>query len=144
MGEITVIDADSLVMGRLASEVASRILAGEEIHVINAEKAVLSGDRRDIVQRYKDKRDKGTPRKGPYHPRTPDRILKRSIRGMVPDQKPRGREALERLRVFMGVPEDLADAEAETVEDARRPDIVSYITLAELSEGLGYEVKVDT
>lgn len=142
--DVTVIDATDLVLGRLASEVASRLLDGETIHIIRAEGAIISGDRREVVQRYRDKRDRGTQRKGPFHPRTPDNVLKRTIRGMVPDQKPRGRQALKRLRVYMGVPDHLAGADAETVEAARRPDIVSSITLAELARGLGYEVKVNS
>lgn len=134
-----VVDADGLVLGRLCTHVAKRLLDGEQISVVRAERAVISGDRNEIVQRYRDKRNLGTQRKGPFFPRTPDRILKRAIRGMVPYQKPRGREALARLRVFMGVPTELAGADAATVPDATSEALVSFITLAELAEALGYE-----
>lgn len=142
--EVVVFDADGLVMGRLATEVAQLLLDGKGVRVVRAERAIISGDRRAIVQRYKDKRDVGTARKGPFHPRTPDRVLKRAVRGMLPHKKPRGREAFKRLRVYMGLPDELAGADARTVEDAQGEDIVSFITLAELSRGLGYEVKVET
>lgn len=144
--DLTVIDATDLVLGRLCTDVAKRLLNGETVRIVHAEKAIISGDRREIVARYKEKRELGTSRKGPFRPRTPDRILKRTVRGMLPYQKPRGREAYKRLRVYMGVPDDLAEAAAtaETVEDAGGERLVSFITLAELSRGLGYEVKVET
>lgn len=134
-----VVDAEGLVLGRLCTHVAKRLLDGEEVAVVHAERAVISGDRNEIVQRYRDKRNLGTQRKGPFFPRTPDRILKRTVRGMLPDQKPRGREALARLRVYMGVPDELAGADAATVPDATSEALVSFITLAELAEALGYE-----
>lgn len=139
----TVFDATDLVLGRLATHVAKRLLEGEEVRVVRAERAVISGDRNEVVQRYRDKRDLGTHRKGPFFPRTPDRILKRTVRGMLPYQKPRGREAYGRLKVYMGTPSELEGAEAETVPDATSEGIVSFITLAELSAGLGFEVEVN-
>ncbi len=39
---VTVIDADGLLLGRMASVVAGRALAGEEIAIVNAEKAIVS------------------------------------------------------------------------------------------------------
>lgn len=141
MAEPAVVDATDLVLGRLAGEVAPRLLDGEEIRVVNAEAAIISGKRRDIVDRYKAKREKGTPRKGPKYPRAPDRILKRTIRGMLPDQQPRGRDALKRLKVYISTPDELAGVDAETIDAAHRPDIVSSVTLGEVSEALGYEVR---
>ena len=41
---------------------------------------------------------------GPFHHRAPSKILFRSIRGMVPHKTPRGAAALERLKLFEGVP----------------------------------------
>jgi ribosomal protein L13 len=43
-----VIDASGSIMGRLASSVAKSLLNGEEVHVINAEEAVIS-DRKSVV-----------------------------------------------------------------------------------------------
>ncbi|MDD2803867.1 MAG: uL13 family ribosomal protein, partial [Methanocorpusculum sp.] len=40
---VTVIDGENLLLGRLSSIVATRILAGEEIAIINAEKVIVSG-----------------------------------------------------------------------------------------------------
>lgn len=141
MAEPTVIDATGLVLGRLAGQVAPRLLDGEEIRIVNAEEAIVSGKRRRVVDNYKTKREKGTPRTGPKFPRAPDKILKRTVRGMLPDQKPRGRDALKRLKVYISTPDELADVEPETVDEAHRPDIVSSVTLGEISEALGYEVR---
>ena len=73
-------------------------------------------------------------RKGPYFSRMPHMILKRTVRGMLPYQQPKGRMAYKRLRVFIGVPEELKDAEVEKLEMKRSLD---YMTLKELSGYLG-------
>ena len=39
----TIIDATDLVLGRMANQVAKRLLQGEEIQIVNAEKAIVSG-----------------------------------------------------------------------------------------------------
>ncbi len=50
---MTVINADGMILGRLASILAKRLLAGEEIHIINAEKIVISGDKVTTFGEYK-------------------------------------------------------------------------------------------
>ena len=94
------IDASNHVLGRLASKVAKHVLCGEAVAVVNAEKAVVIGNPKAIVASYKERRDRGDPYHGPFYPRHPDRILKRTVRGMLPYKTPRGREAFKRLRVF--------------------------------------------
>ena len=48
---MAVIDANGLILGRLASTVAKRLLSGdEEIHIVNAEKAVISGSRASTLR----------------------------------------------------------------------------------------------
>ncbi|MFY1645128.1 50S ribosomal protein L13, partial [Methanoculleus bourgensis] len=56
---VTVIDADGLLLGRMASVVAGRALAGEEIAIVNAEKAIVSGDRAYVLADYYRKRNRG-------------------------------------------------------------------------------------
>lgn len=119
MTEPTVIDADGAVLGRLASQAAKRALDGEEIRVVNAERALITGSEDAILEKYREKREVGSQRKGPFYPRMPDRIFKRTVRGMLPYQQPRGREALRRVRAYVGVPEEFEDADAEVVDDAR-------------------------
>ena len=99
---VTVIDGDGLLVGRLASNVAKRALAGEEIAVVNAEKAVISGTRARVLGNYKQKRQRGSREGGPFFPRRPDHILKRTIRGMVPYKRERGIEAMKRIKIYVG------------------------------------------
>ncbi|MCG2895416.1 MAG: uL13 family ribosomal protein, partial [Vulcanisaeta sp.] len=71
---------------------------------------------------------------GPKIPRKPDRILRRVIRGMLPRKSGRGREALRRVRVFMGVPPQYVNADKVVIKGALlsiRPG-AKYVTLEEL------------
>ena len=132
----TIIDASDAVLGRLSTCVAKKLLNGEEIIVVNAEKAIITGKKSTITNRYKQKREIGTSRKGPFFPRMADRIVKRTIRGMIPYQKPHGRAALKRLRCYISVPKEFKDKKFETVKDAQKQPI-NYITVEELSKWLG-------
>ncbi len=132
---MAIIDATDAPIGRLASIVAKRLLNGEEIFIVNAEKAIITGNKDEIKERYRRKREiGGTKRKGPFFPRMPHMILKRTVRGMLPYQQPKGRQAFKRLKVFIGVPEEFKDKEIEKIEFQKSKN---YITLKELSEYLG-------
>jgi large subunit ribosomal protein L13 len=139
--ELEIIDGEGLILGRLASEVARELLKGKKIAIINAEKIVISGRKEGIFKEYKRKKDRGSRAKGPFFPKMPDRIVKRTIRGMVPYKKARGREALSRLRVFLGVPEGYEKKKGEKIEKAKmeRLSHAEYVTLEEVSEKLGWE-----
>jgi large subunit ribosomal protein L13 len=134
-----VIDATNLKVGRLASYVAHEALKGETFRIVNAEKAVVTGTKDSILKRYKFKRTVGSRYQGPFYPKRSDRILKRSIRGMLPYKKQRGREALDRIRAYIGVPEELAKQKPEVPEVAKLGVIEKrmYMTLANLSNELG-------
>ncbi len=135
-----IIDASGAILGRLASEVAKRALKGEEIIIINAEKAVISGNKEAVVEKYLHRRQIGNPKKGPFFPKRPDLIVKRAIRGMLPYKRKRGKEALKRIKVFIGVPEEL-NINPEKVERAKKgiEDISSpFIEVLELSKHLGW------
>lgn len=134
---MTVIDATNHVLGRLSSLIAKRLLKGEEIHIVNAEKAIITGNSDSIFEEYKKMRGIGSQRKGPFYPRMPDRILKRTIRGMIPYQKPKGRAALKRLRVHIGIPSELEGKEFERIDEACEIRTPHYIHLSELSRRLG-------
>jgi large subunit ribosomal protein L13 len=132
-----VIDASGAVMGRLASHVAKRLLEGEEIVLVHAEEAVITGSRDNILEEYRHRRSRGTQRFGPYYPRVPHMILKRAVRGMLPYQTPRGRAALQRLRVEVGLPAAYARMTLTKAPEAARTR-AQGLTIAEVSEGLGY------
>jgi len=135
----TVIDATGLILGRMASVVAKRLLMGERIAIVNAEKAVISGKRKAIIRRYKERLQIGHYRKGPYWPRRPDRIVWRTIRGMLPRYKEKGKRALKRLKVFISVPEELRGAEPQTIPEARAEKLkCPFITVGELAKEIGW------
>ena len=137
----TVIDAEGLVLGRLASNVAKRLLGGEEIVIVNAEKALVTGGKEDVIAHFRHRRDVGSGRKGPIYPRTPHMMLKRSVRGMLPYYKPRGRAAYKRLKVHISVPKELKGKKFESIEGASEISTQRVIQLGEVSKVLGYEVR---
>lgn len=142
-----VFDAENMILGRFASHIAKLLIEnekagiGEEIFVVNAEKAVIVGSKDTILKRYHFMREVGTLRKGPFYPRMPDRILRRTIRGMIPYQTPRGRTAFRRLKVYLGVPRELKEEQIRTIESVRETHATKKMTLKELSRYLGITIK---
>ncbi|MFX1509770.1 MAG: 50S ribosomal protein L13 [Promethearchaeota archaeon] len=135
------VDANNAVAGRLATLVAKQLLQGEHVVVINAEKAVLSGNRSSLILQYKEalgRRTRSAPWKGPLHPRQPDRLLRRIIRGMVPWKKDRGRKAMKRLRVYTGTPEGLKTKRYIDMSEFERTGRRT-IYLGEIARELGWK-----
>lgn len=135
---MAIIDGEGAILGRLASAIAKRLLNGEEITVINADKILLTGSIRVNYEQYYSAYSKGKAIRGPEYPRMPDRILRRTVRGMLPVKTSRGREALKRLKAYMGSPKELAAETTERIAVAapgRR-----YVRLDEVSRLLGAKV----
>ena len=150
MAETTfVYDADGLILGRLASTVADILIksskSGEnnQVVIVNAEKAIVSGKSSAVFANYHEKYALNHARKGPYFPRMPDMILKRTVRGMLPYQaKSSGRRALRNLRVEIGCPSHLSGDLPEGHEPGddskiRRGLPVRFVSLGEISANLG-------
>ncbi|MCS5533029.1 MAG: 50S ribosomal protein L13 [Candidatus Poseidoniaceae archaeon] len=150
MAETTyVFNADGLIMGRLASTVAELLLKAaredrdDKVVIINAEKAIVSGRPRSVLNTYHAKYELNHARKGPYFPRMPDMILKRTVRGMLPYQKKSsGRRALRNLRVEIGCPSHLESDLPEGHESGddskiRRALPDRFILLGDISANLG-------
>lgn len=137
---LTIIDASGLILGRMASIVAKRLLQGENIIIVNAERSTLSGKRLSRVKEAREFLEVGHPGKGPFHPRRPDRIVHRTIRGMLPRRIPKGQQALRRLRVYLGVPEELKNAKMETLPQASAAKLKGpYFTLGEFAKEIGWQ-----
>ncbi|MFH1106825.1 MAG: 50S ribosomal protein L13 [Candidatus Micrarchaeota archaeon] len=105
-----VYDATDAIAGRLAAAAAKKALQGEEVAIVNAGKAMISGRTEEIVQKYARRRtqqNKGDPDKSPKWPRRPDYLLKKIIRGMLPKHSGRGKQALRRIKAYNGVPKEL-------------------------------------
>lgn len=139
MNMVAIIDATGATLGRLSAHIAKRLLKGEEIAVVNSEKAIISGKKSTIKKIYTQKREVGTYRKGPFFPRMPDMIVKRTVRGMIPYQTPHGRAAFKKLKCYIGVPKEFEGKKLEKIKEAEKQP-VDYITVEELSRSLGAKI----
>lgn len=140
--EVIYVDATNQIAGRLSSKVAKLLLSGKMVTIVNAEKALISGSRSSVMTEWSKKLELAShvnPIYGPIHPRRPDNVLHRMVRGMVPRKKPKGDIAMKNLRVYIGVPERMKNKKLTQFEDAaaRRP-IPVYVTMSELSKNLGW------
>ena len=113
-----IIDADKLILGRLGTYVAKKALLGEKIDIVNCENTVITGDKSQILQHYTKSWKRGIPSKGPFFYRMPQAFVKRSIRGMLPYKKHRGKTAYKSIRCHIGVPEDLSNKKFDTIKNA--------------------------
>ncbi len=134
-----VVNAEGLILGRMCSKIAKRILNGEEIIIVNAEKIVISGKKKSKVAEAKEFLEVGAPERGPFHSRRPDRIVRKTVRGMVPWKQPKGKVAYKRLKVFMGIPKELKGMKMETVDQAKATKLKGpHFTLEELAVEVGW------
>ena len=136
-----IIDGEGLVLGRLASKVSKKLLQGEDITVLNADKIVISGTKEWAYVKYKQRIDRASisnPRRmGPKYPRRPDDIFRRTVRGMLPYKKPKGREAFKSLKVYVGIPKEFKDQEALKPLEAQPKHIIKSVELGKVSHLLG-------
>ena len=152
-----VYDATDQILGRLSSHVAKVLLSAkregrdERVVVVNAGQAVVSGSRDSVLARYRHKVELNHPRKGPFFPRMSDKILKRTVRGMLPYQKnSTGRAALRNLRVVQGCPAHLAGDELPEgvvrgdLSGIARPLPERFLRLDDISESLGAPQRIVT
>ncbi|MDZ5812820.1 50S ribosomal protein L13 [Halorubrum sp. AD140] len=137
-----VVDARDCILGRVSSKVAQRALAGETVAVVNAERAVITGNEEATMDTYHTRAELGSD-SGPYYPKRPDRIFKRAIRGMLPYKTEDGREAFSNVRVYVGNPyERDEDVESVVLDDTSldRLSNIKFTTLGDISESLGANV----
>lgn len=132
-----VINAETCIAGRLASTVAKRLLKGEEISIVNAEKAIILGNPKATHADYEERIKKGDPYHGPFYPKQPERILRRIIRGMLPFHKPRGRDAYRKLKVYRSVPVELKNEKAEIISSTINRAKCKFVRLEEISGKFG-------
>ena len=134
-----IIDAKDLILGRLATVAAKKSLLGNNVDIVNSEEAVITGNKKKIIACYVQKRDRGIPLKGPYFQKNSDRFLKRAVRGMLPYKQAKGREAYDRIRCYIGVPEKLKGQKTETILAANLMKLpnVKFIKLGILCKLLG-------
>ena len=136
---VAVVNGEGLILGRMCSNVAKRLLNGEQIVIVNAEKVIVSGKKKSKVAEAKQFLEVGAPDRGPFHSRRPDRIVRKTVRGMVPWKQPKGKVAYKRLKVFMGIPEELNDQKLETDKYAQSSKLKGpHFTLGQLAVEIGW------
>lgn len=142
--ETVYIDATDHIAGRLCSEVAKLLLSGKRVILVNAERALISGNRASVIREWKERLDissRVNPLYGPIHYRRPDNIIRRMIRGMVPRTKAKGRLAMKRLRVYIGIPEELKSVNFSSLEYSKAKRATSlYVSVADIAKELGWRV----
>jgi large subunit ribosomal protein L13 len=137
-----IVDGTNMIAGRLCSHVAKLLLEGARVAIINSENIMISGSRESIIKEYREFLEIASinnPKFGPFHPRRPDTIITKMVRGMLPKTKSSGQAAFKRLRVYLGVPNELKSLSRTQFEDARiRRASPYYTSVGELGRMVGW------
>ncbi|OBA21018.1 ribosomal protein L13 [Metschnikowia bicuspidata var. bicuspidata NRRL YB-4993] len=149
---VVVIDGKGHLLGRLASIVAKQLLNGQKVVIVRCEALNISGEFFRNKLKFHDYLRKATRynrTKGPFHFKAPSRVFYKAIRGMIPHKTARGKAALERLKVFEGMPSPYDKKKRVVVPQALRVLRLKpgrkYTTVGKLSAAVGwkYESIVD-
>jgi len=137
-----IVDGTNQIAGRLCSHVAKLLITGNRVSIVNSENIMLSGDRKAIIEEYRKYLEISSitnPKFGPFHPRRPDTMISKMVRGMLPKNKPSGKTALKRLRAYLGVPNELKSKKTTQFEDAKIKKPAPYYTsLGDLGRMVGW------
>lgn len=136
---MVIINGDGLILGRLSSFVAEKLLNKEQVAILNAEKVIIRGTKNAIMERFNRRitlQAKGNPVKGPKFYKATVNLVRFAVRGMLPYKKLTGKEAYRKLRVYVGIPKTFESKEIITVEDAKCTR-GKFLTIAEISKQIG-------
>jgi large subunit ribosomal protein L13 len=130
-----VIDAEGEIFGRLCSFAAKQALEGNDIIILNSEKSIISGTKNDILKKYRESRARGgRSQKGPHHSKIVYMLMKKSIRGMLPDFRwGEGKAAFERIKCYEGIPGEFSKEKAIKLK-TNKPN--RYVQLKEIADAL--------
>jgi large subunit ribosomal protein L13 len=137
-----IIDGKGKVLGRLGSYAAKQVLLGNKVDIINCEECVVSGGKASVLAQYVRRIDRKAPNKGPYLYRRPDMFVRRTIRGMIPFKRSRGREAYKNLKCHIGVPEIFRNEKAVAPEncDMGKLHSADYLKVKQICRALGGKI----
>ncbi|MFH1257864.1 MAG: 50S ribosomal protein L13 [Candidatus Micrarchaeota archaeon] len=133
-----IIDAKDAIAGRLAAFAAKKALQGEDVSIVNAESAVISGDPLKTRAKYSGRRhmtQKANPENASKWPKRPDMMFKRIIKGMLPKHSGRGKAAARKIKVYLGVPKGM-EGKAEKFAFTAERLANKFITMKELCESI--------
>ena len=116
------IDGKETVMGRLASFAAKQALKGEEIKIFNCDKVIITGNQKTTEKEFEIKRSRvGSSQKGPKHPATSEKIVKRAIRGMLPNfREKRGKQVFKKILCYSGIPTEFKDKGLISIKQGKK------------------------
>jgi len=139
-----IVDADGVILGRLSTYISKALQEGYRVYVINAEKAVLSGERQRVIEGYKVwlriRTLRNPQKRSPKRPRSPITLFKRAVKGMLPKNFKKGYDALTNLKVYVGVPPELQGKKVVKLESVSKSRLGrEYITLGEVAKALGWK-----
>ncbi|MEM8985994.1 MAG: 50S ribosomal protein L13 [Pseudomonadota bacterium] len=113
-----VIDAEGLVVGRLATVIATRLRGkhkpmytphidcGDNVIVVNAEKVVYTGNKRTDKKFYWHTGHPGGIKERTMEKlldgRFPERVLHKAVQRMLPKESPLARQQLSNLKIYAG------------------------------------------
>jgi len=135
-----IVDVKGTVAGRVATRVAKALINGENVVVLNAQDAVIVGNKESIVEKYTrrvDARVLSNPHFGPKYARIPDRMFRRMVRNMLPTKKSAKERLIKKLKVYNATPKDYAKEKAITFEESKFNERHNFMTFKELAMHLG-------
>jgi len=138
-----IIDANNLILGRMSTFVAKKALLGEKIDIVNCENSVITGDKANIFKDYDEFLKRGTHSKGPHTQRMPDRFVKRTIRGMLPYKKERGRNAFKNITCHYGIPENFKNQKFNDLQEANVDKVpnIRFVKVKDICMHMGAKLK---
>lgn len=107
-----IIDGKDAVLGRIASYAAKESLKGEDIVIVDCDKVIVTGNKKNIKTEFEETRGRvGSTQHGPKISRTSEKVVKRAVRGMLPNYRHgRGRVAFKRIKCYAGIPKEFEAA----------------------------------
>ncbi len=130
-------DGKGLVGGRLSTVVAKKLINNEAVVIYNASEVVIVGTKKAILEKFRRRVNasvKSNPDKGPKYDRIPSKILKRMIKGMLPNRTRTAERLLKNLKIYNN---SIEGVEIEKLKDAEFNERHDSMTLGEISKELG-------
>merc|ERR1711956_13237 len=124
------------------------LLSGQKIVIVRCDEMAVSGSlvrNRVKYAQFRKKRTNTNPGKGPFHFKSPARMVWRTIRGMVHQKTSRGQDAIGRLSTFEGIPSPYDKKKRVVIPAALRilrlKTIRDYTVIGELADSVGWKHK---
>ncbi len=134
-----IIDAKDAILGRMGTFAAKQAMLGQKVDIINCEESVVSGNKEAVLASYLRRINRKAPNKGPYFYRKPEFFVRRTIRGMLPWKRNRGREAYKNIKCHIGVPDNLKNEKPVMLENAKAGKLrsVDYTKVKDICKAVG-------